>query len=153
MTRIVAEAVVPTSPERLFAFLSDLENHWHLADRFVEIVALDREPPNSPAHGGTVRMHGPLGLKRTATTRVVEAEPGEAMRGTATLDGGTHAQIEWRFVPDGGGTRVQLAAVVDRASPVDRVFLLAGGSVWLRRRFAKILEALAERYRADGPPP
>jgi uncharacterized protein YndB with AHSA1/START domain len=149
---IAAEGVVPAPPEKVFAFLSDLENHWQLADRFVEVVALDRDSQNGPARGGRVRMHGPLGLKRTATTLVVHAQPNETMRGTAELGQGTQAQIEWRFTPDGGGTRVRLAAAVERANLLDRVLLQTGGSTWLRRRFAKILGALASRL-SEGEPP
>jgi len=143
---IAAEALVPAPPDEIFAYLSDLENHWQLADRFVEVVALDRASPQAEAHGGKVRMHGPFGLKRTATTRVVAADPNRAMRGTAELADGTRARIEWRFAPEHSGTRVHLRAEVERASAADRFLLATGGAFWLRRRFAKILQALAARF-------
>jgi uncharacterized protein YndB with AHSA1/START domain len=149
LSAVAAEAFVPAPPERIFAYLSDLENHWQLADRFIEVVALDRESPEAEAHGGTVLMHGPLGFKRTVTTRVVSAELNHAMRGTAELGKRTRARIEWRFSPERAGTRVHLRAEVERTSATDRLLLLAGGTVWLRRRFAKILEALASRLGDD----
>jgi hypothetical protein len=68
------------------------------------------------------------------------------MRGIAELGDGTRAKIEWRFTPEGTGTRIRLGAELERASRLDRILLLAGGSLWLRRRFAKILDALARRF-------
>ena len=43
-TRIAAERVVAASPPVVFAFLADLENHWLLTDRFVEVLTLERPP-------------------------------------------------------------------------------------------------------------
>jgi hypothetical protein len=146
LTTISAEAVVPASPEEVFAFLSDLENHWQLADRFVEVVGLDRPSPNGRANGGQVRIRGPAGITRTASTRVVAAERPSSMRGTAQLGDGTRANIEWRFAPEGNGTRIRLGAEVERASRLDSVLLMAGGSIWVRRRFEKILQALGTRF-------
>jgi ribosome-associated toxin RatA of RatAB toxin-antitoxin module len=148
MSLIAAEAFVQASPDEIFAYLSDLENHWQLADRFIEVIALDRESPSAKANGGTVRMRGPFGLERTATTRVVSANRNHSMRGTAELGKATRARIEWRFAPELSGTRVHLRAEVERASATDHLLLLAGGAAWLRRRFAKILQALATRFSA-----
>ena len=65
---VEAAALIPAAPEEVFAFLSDLGNHWRLADRFVEVVTLESSEVGH-ADGGTVRVRGPLGLRRTATTR------------------------------------------------------------------------------------
>ena len=65
-TRIAAERVVAAPPRAVFSFLADLENHWLLTDRFVEVLTLERPADGGPAHGGTVRMRGPFGLGRTA---------------------------------------------------------------------------------------
>ena len=137
---------MPAPPEEVFAFLCDLENHWQLADRFVEVISLDRPSPDRTANGGRVRIHGPVGISRTAITRVAAADPPNSMRGTAELGDGTRAKIEWRFAPEGTGTRLRLGADVEHASRLDRVLLLAGGSLWLRRRFARILRALVARF-------
>lgn len=69
----------------VFGFLADLENHWLLTDRFVEVLTLDRSPDGGPAHGGRVRIRGPLGLARTAETRVAEADPPHSIAGTAAV--------------------------------------------------------------------
>jgi uncharacterized protein YndB with AHSA1/START domain len=146
VTTIEAEAVVPASPEEVFAFLSDLDNHWQLADRFVEMVHLENASPKGRANGGRVRIRGPLGISRTASTRVVATEAPHSMRGTAELGDGTCAKIEWRFAREGGGTRIRLGAEVESASRLDRLLLVAGGSLWLRHRFGKILQELATRF-------
>src|SRR5919204_6458142 len=111
---IAATGWVAVPPEELFEFLSDLENHWVLADRFIEVVELDRAEPGAPAHGGRVRMRGPLGLRRTAVTRVIEVDAPRRMAGTADVGRGTVAQVSWTLTPEGGGSRVHLAARLQR---------------------------------------
>src|SRR6478735_7074114 len=56
--RIESTRVLPHAPERVFAFLSDLQNHWQLDDSFA-------------VHDGGVVIHGPLGISRTVRTEVV----------------------------------------------------------------------------------
>ena len=142
---ISASGLVPASPERVFAFLCDLENHWLLADRFVEVLNLDGAATGA-ASGGKVRVRGPLGLGRTATTQVVATEPTRSMVGTAALSGGTQAVVRWTLTPEEGDTRVELAAHLQQAGLLDRLLLAAGGRRWVRRRFASILATLAKRF-------
>jgi Polyketide cyclase / dehydrase and lipid transport len=137
--RIAASGVVPAAPEAVFRFLSKLENHWRLADRWIEVL----ETGDS---SGRVRMRGPLGLRRTAHTRVEDAEPDHLMHGTAELSGGTVAQIAWELNEDAGGTGVRLSADLERASLPDRLVLALGGAAWMRRRFERILETLAGEF-------
>jgi uncharacterized protein YndB with AHSA1/START domain len=144
---ISAAGHLAASPEEVFAFLSDLENHWLLADRFVEVLTLDRTADGT-ARGGRVRVRGPLGLGRTATTRVVSTEPPVAMTGTADLSGGSQAVIRWSLGRDGGATRVELAAHLERTGFLDRLLLALGGRRWIRRRFASILQTLARHFPA-----
>jgi hypothetical protein len=141
----VAERAVAASPPQVFSFLADLENHWLLADRFVEVLTLDRPPGGGPAHGGTVRVRGPLGLARTAHTRVVHAQPYALLEGTAAVGAGTEARVDWTLTPIEGGTLVRLEATVQRASWLEAILLAAGGRRWLEGRFAAILETLARR--------
>ena len=143
-TEISASGLVPAGPEEVFAFLCDLENHWLLADRFVEVQSLDHG--DGVAGGGTVRVRGPLGLGRTATTRVVSTDPPRSMTGTADLSGGTQAVVRWDLTPDNGATRVELAADLRRTGPLDRVLLAMGGRRWIRHRFRSILQTLAQRF-------
>jgi hypothetical protein len=138
-----------TTPEALFDFLSNLENHWLLADRFVRVLALDRL--DGRARGGRVRVHGPVGLRRTVVTRLVEVDPPDLIAGTAALGPRTLALVSWTLRADGEGVRVRLAASLERASPVDRLLLAAGGRAWMRRRFAKILATLDGSVPAVRP--
>jgi carbon monoxide dehydrogenase subunit G len=144
---ISAAGQVAAPPEEVFAFLADLQNHWQLADRFVEVLTLDRGTTGS-ARGGTVRVRGPLGLGRTATTQVVATEPPTSMTGTAALAGGTQAVIRWTLTPEGEATRVELAADLKRTGRLDRLLLMLGGRAWIRRRFAAILQTLSRRFSA-----
>ena len=136
--RIEASRVVRASPQAVFAFLSDLGNHWKLTGRWVEAVALADS-------NGSVRIHGPLGLRRTARTTVVDATPNALMHGTAELSGGTRALIAWELSPADGGTAVRLSADVERAATPDRVLLVLGGRTWMQRRFDAILARLHEQ--------
>lgn len=85
--RVAAERVVAAPLPAVFDFLADLENHWLLTDRFVEVLTLERPAGGGPAHGGRVRIRGPLGIVRTAETRVAEAHPPRWIAGTASVGG------------------------------------------------------------------
>ena len=130
--------MVAASPEAVFAFLAKLENHWALAGRWVEPLSIDES-------GGEVCIHGPLGLKRTARTTVVDAHPSSVMHGTAELSGGTLAQVAWELAEDANGTSVRLSADVEKAAPLDRLLLSIGGRAWMHRRFEAILARLDEQ--------
>src|SRR5919204_2922336 len=132
---------VATAPAALFEFLSDLENHWRIAGAFVEVVSL--EGPHGRRHGGVVRICGPLGIRRTARTRVVEASRPRQILGRAELGGRTSATVRWSLWPAQDGSRVELAATVDSTGPLDRLLLALGGRAWLRRRFDGVLARLA----------
>jgi hypothetical protein len=96
-------------------------------------------------------MHGPLGLRRTATTRVEATDAPAFLRGTAAL-GRTCAEVSWSLQPRGAhATRVRLAAVVVRAGALDRVLLRFGGARWMRRVFAAALGHLAARLADRAP--
>jgi uncharacterized protein YndB with AHSA1/START domain len=144
---VEATALVPAPPEEVFAFLDDLGNHWIVADRFVEVVELHR-PEGERAEGGAVRLRGPLGVRRTVTTRVAAVKPPRLLIGTAAIGARTRARVSWTLAGQSGSTRVRLAAAVERASGVDRVLLALGGRWWLRRRFAATLEGLVAEFAA-----
>lgn len=134
-----AEAVVRAPREAVFAFLADLENHWRLAQPFVQVLELSG--PEGARDGGRVRIRGPLGVGRVARTRVEEVSAPERLRGRADV-GATAAAVCWTLEPAGAHTHVTLAAEVVRATALDRMLLAAGGGWWLRRRFAATLARL-----------
>jgi uncharacterized protein YndB with AHSA1/START domain len=145
VTDIDASEVVPAPREAVFGFLSDLGNHWAVAGRWIEVVALDGE-----GDGGRVRIRGPLGVRRTAVTSVERVDPPKRLEGTALL-GRTEARVAWTLREQPGGrTEVRLAATVVRAGPLDRAVLALGGASWLRRLFAATLARLAARFAADA---
>jgi uncharacterized protein YndB with AHSA1/START domain len=137
--RIEASRVVRATPEAVFTFLSDLGNHWKLTGRWVEAVMLEDS-------NGRVRIHGPLGLRRTARTTVVDATPSHVIHGTAELSGGTRATVAWELAEDAGGTAVRLSAEVEHAALPDRALLALGGRGWMTRRFDAILARLDEQF-------
>jgi uncharacterized protein YndB with AHSA1/START domain len=143
VTDLEAETVVAAPPDEVFEFLSQLENHWRIAGPFLEVVSVDAD------RGGTVRMCGPLGMRRTAHTTVTAVRAPRLIIGEAELPGGTRARVSWTLADRLGQTRVQLAAHVERATPLDRVLLALGGRFWLRRRFADTLRELSCAF--DGP--
>ena len=143
MNELSASRSVQAARRAIFAFLSDLENHWHLTDRFVEVVSLDRERSDAPASGGEVRVRGPFGTRRTVSTQVTELENPSHITGEARA-GDTLARVQWRLEGD-APTRVTLAIAVERASLPDRLLLGAGGGLWLERRLQGVLDTLAER--------
>lgn len=149
---IQAAALVPASPDEVFDFLSDLRNHWRLAGRYVRVVELESSN-GTRADGGTVRIRGPLGIGRTATTRVVAARAPRLMIGTAELDGGTRARVSWTLAPRLGDTRVRLAAEIERTGRLDRVLLALGARRWLRRLFESTLANLERELERERSGP
>lgn len=139
MDEITATRRIDHPPERVYEFLSDLRNHWRLSDRFVELESLDGD-----AAGGRVRMKGPLGIGRTARTRVEEATP-DLLRGRADVGRGTIGLVRWEIAAaDAGSATVTLSARVDRAAPLDRVALALGARMWLRAVFSRALANLGQ---------
>jgi uncharacterized protein YndB with AHSA1/START domain len=151
---IVAEGLLPASPEEVFDYLAALEHHWQLTDHRIEVLDLERAPDaaaDAPYDRGTVRMRGPLGIGRVARTRVESADRPHAMSGSATLSGGTRARVNWRLAPaERGRTRVRLSAQVESLSVLDRALLAFGGRAWMQRMFTGALQRLDGVFDRGG---
>jgi uncharacterized protein YndB with AHSA1/START domain len=139
---IEATGLVRAEPEDVFQFLSDLRNHWRVADPFVDVLTLNAPGGGEPG-GGTVCIRGPFGIKRIATTKVVASRAPRLIIGTAEIGEGTRARVSWTLAGRLGDTRVRLAAEIDHATAFDRVLLALGGNRWLTRRFSGALDRLA----------
>jgi hypothetical protein len=148
---VEAAALVPALPEAVFAFLADLGNHWIVADRFVSVIDL-HGPDQGPADGGQVQLRGPLGLRRTVTTRVVASKAPRLLIGTAEIGPRTRARVSWSLAEHRGSTRVRLAAAVERSSRLDGLLLRLGGRLWLERRFEATLDGLVEEFESGRRP-
>ena len=70
---------VGADPEAVFAFLSDLENHWELTADWVQVRSLNRTD-DGHARGAHVQLRGPAGLRRSARTRLLELDTAAARR-------------------------------------------------------------------------
>jgi uncharacterized protein YndB with AHSA1/START domain len=151
---IEAKAVVPAQREEVFAYLADFRNHCRVLDRWIDVLGLERPAgaeADAPASGGRVRMRGPLGLSRTARTRVVAADPPQRLAGTAEVGARTLARVSWTLEPAADSTAVTLAAEVERVGALDSVLLLLGGAAWMRRRFQAVLALLAGAFERGVP--
>jgi Polyketide cyclase / dehydrase and lipid transport len=141
VSAIEASVSVAAEPEALFERLAKLENHWDLADRWVEVVSV-----NGSGDGGEVRLHGPLGLSRTARTKVGRVDAPRLIEGTAAIGSHTRGRVHWTFIGEGEGTLVTLRAEMVEAGPLDRAVWTLGGRHWLERRLRVTLERLREEY-------
>ena len=148
---IDAEAVVPAPPEAVFDYLARLDHHWQLMDDSVNVIELAGEEESGPDRA-VVRMHGPLGIGRTAHTQVLAAARPSMLRGRAGIgrrtDGEriTEGEVSWTLEPEGEGTRVRLEARVKQAGLGDRVILALGGRAWLRTRLRDALGRLQQLF-------
>jgi hypothetical protein len=140
----VAEAAVPAPPGEVFAFLGDLENHWLLTGRRIQVLELNG-PPGARS-GGTVRLRGPLGLGRVARTTVVDTSPPAWMAGRAEIGGRTRGAVSWAIRAQNGQSRVRLEATVEQAGILDRVILALGGRRWMQRVFLAALRRLSVQF-------
>src|SRR4051794_15948511 len=139
MRPIEAQAVMHAPGDAVWGLLADLREHWLLADRWTEVLRID-------ADGGSIRLRGPLGLRRAVHVRVTGRIAPDALEGVALLGDATAAQVRWELAPvDAETTRVTLRATVLSAGPGDRLLLTLGARRWLRWRFAVTLRRLDER--------
>ena len=129
----------------LFERLALLENHWALANRWVEVVSLNGGS-GTPADGGVVKLHGPLGLSRTARTTVDRVEAPSLISGTAEVGPRTTGKVSWALVGDGDETLVTLRGELVDAAAFDRAIWALGGRLWMERRLRVTLERLRAEY-------
>jgi uncharacterized protein YndB with AHSA1/START domain len=151
VTEISAAGVIGAPAAPIFDHLADLRTHWELAGGRVTLL----EPDADAARGGRVRMRGPLGVGREATTEVLRAERPTLLEGRARVGRATEASIRWRLEAiSAAETRVELTARVVATSAWDRMLLAAGGRLWLRHMFHSVMDRLATvapSLRVSGP--
>ncbi|MGH2745382.1 MAG: SRPBCC family protein [Thermoleophilaceae bacterium] len=139
---------VPHTPERVYAFVAHMDNHWHLSDRRLRLQGL-----NDERRGGRIVIAGPLGLRRTAHTTVTTEHEPHQFGGTAAVGHRTRAHADWRIEPTRHGARVVLESTIASVGTLDRLLLALGGRWWLRRGFARVLARLADTLDVSHPTP
>jgi hypothetical protein len=143
MRAITVTGIVSAPAPAVFAFMSDLRNHWQLTDRWLAMSGLTG-PPGGPT-GGWVELCGPLGVRRRLRTTVMHVDPPHYITGLAEVSAHTHARVTWSFEATGtAATRVHLSATIARCGRVDRLLLWLGGQRWLEHRFAATIDRLAQ---------
>jgi carbon monoxide dehydrogenase subunit G len=145
--RTAAARTIEAPPETVYAFLEELENHWRLTSGFVAVETL--VDPQDDAEGARVVVHGPLGIRKRARTRLLRCEapgPGSTgvVAGTARDAAGTTAEVEWRITPAGSGSLVELTTAIREPRGLDRALVALGAGWWIRRGLARSLERLEE---------
>jgi hypothetical protein len=139
---IITSRAVNSPPAEVFAFLSEIRNHWPIAS---SLVSIDDVSDN----GGHIVVHGPFGVKRRAHTslRRVECSLG-VVEGIAEDAEGTLAVITWKVEGLREISRVQLEVDLRRRGRKDQLLLFFGGRFWLHlclRRTLGNLDAALQR--------
>jgi carbon monoxide dehydrogenase subunit G len=138
---IAASTEIAAPAEAVVRFLADLENHVQLAPGEVELLSLERRP--DLGDHAVVRLRGPSGIRRTASTELMRPSASSSIIGRAWIGKNTAASVAWRIRPLGAGSAVTLCATIDATSALDGLLLRAGGRRWLTRQFSAALEHLA----------
>ncbi|MGZ4168100.1 MAG: hypothetical protein ACXVE4_13245 [Solirubrobacteraceae bacterium] len=127
---ISARRTVPVSPAAAFAFLSHPHNHHRLVTSRIRLLELELTR-DGELHGGLMRLHGPLGLRRRARTRLGEARRSARLAGTARVGSSTDVGVRWDLRAAGAdATVVVLTATVTRLAATDRMLLRLGWAGW-----------------------
>ena len=100
---ITAARLVSHPPERVYAFVADIENHRQLSDPHLHLDELNRK-----RSGGRITISGPLGLRRTAWMTVTVKDAPHCFGGSATVGNRTRAHADWRIEATQHGARVVL---------------------------------------------
>lgn len=122
----------------VYDFLERLPNH-----ALITGDGLRLEGVAADGMSALISMRGPLGIRRTARTRVTTRHRPRAFGGTAAVGRRTVAYVHWAIEYAEAGSLVTLTATILRASAVDRALLTIGGRQWLTRSFDRAVALLA----------
>lgn len=136
---IGARRTIGFSQADVYAFLSDLRQHWPLlgAD-LVDAGIVDGSDEGS----ADLLLRGPFpGLERRVVTRITYAVPDSEFGGEATA-GSTRAAIDWRLTSAGArSTEVSFDVGIDPGGLRDKL-LVTAARPWLHRRCGQVLARL-----------
>jgi hypothetical protein len=148
--QITAASELHHAPQAVFDFLADLRNHALLAPGWVELRSRDLGT-ELPVHA-IVRLRGPLAIRRTATTAIVDAREPAVIAGRARIGKRTRASISWTIAGQRYRTSVSLRVIVEETAFLDSVVLRLGGQRWLQKRLAHALVCLGDQLDAHPWP-
>jgi carbon monoxide dehydrogenase subunit G len=139
------DAEIDAPVDAVFAFLDDPHNHAAVTPRLEDVRDIERLPNGGKRLTYTYRMAG-LGIDGEIVQTV--HEPNERM--TFELRGRLTGQIDLRFEPTDGGTRLTYAAEYDLP---ENALTALGKPVVTRfnqRQVRATLDAVAERFERDA---
>jgi uncharacterized protein YndB with AHSA1/START domain len=145
--RQVTVATTISAPrEAVFDFVVDLAARPAYTDHYLEDYRLARANPVGKGAAARFKMRGQyaeLSIREADRPRRIVEELRVGRRGR------NRAIAVYDFIPEAGGTRVELTSYGEPATPIDRLkeFGLAG---WVRRNSKKSLERL--RMVFEDPP-
>ena len=143
----VTSALLMRAPAHaVYGFLEPLANHALFTGRRLRL-----EGVSADGLGARIAIRGPLGIRRTAHTKVTNLEPPSRFGGTAAVGRRTMAYVHWGIDRAGAGSRVTLTATIVRAGVLDRLLLALGGKWWLARSFDRAVALLATALAVEEP--
>ena len=135
----VSSALLVRAPAHaVYDFLERLPNH-----ALITGDGLRLEGVTADGMSALISMRGPLGIHRTALTRVTTRHRPRGFGGTAAVGRRTVAYVHWAIEYADAGSLVTLTATVLRAGALDRLLLTIGGRRWLARSFDRAVALLA----------
>jgi hypothetical protein len=135
----VASSLLVRAPAHaVYDFLERLPNHALITGDGLRVEGVADDGMSA-----LISMRGPLGIRRTARTRVTTRHRPRAFGGTAEVGRRTRAYVHWVIEYADAGSLVTLTATILRAGALDRLLLTIGGRQWLARSFDRALALLA----------
>jgi uncharacterized protein YndB with AHSA1/START domain len=129
MRRVEASRTLPATPDRVFAFVADLDNlpRWQTG-----IVSAERTSPQPMGVGSTAHVVRELMGQRVAVDlRVTDYQPGRSL-GLASEASGIGIAATLDLEPDGDGARVRFAMEIRAQNffmaPMEGIVAGAAGS-------------------------
>lgn len=147
-TPITARAELADSPQGVFDFLANVRKHGSLAPSSVRLLARDPDA-GVPVHA-TVRLRGPLAIRRTATAKIVRTRTARMIAGRAKIGRRTRGSVAWTIASRPFASGVLLCMTVEATGLLDG---LRGGRRRLERRFGDALACLADQLASAAASP
>lgn len=139
MATVTASLTLAAPCDAVYDFLVRLPNHALIGGRGLRLDSVSGD-----GRSALISLHGPLGLRRTASTTVTIRDRPHGFGGTALVGRRTMAKVRWAIAPAGTGSRVSLTATIVRAGPMDRLLLAIGGRWWVARSFTRAIASLGK---------